>query len=246
MFLAVSYNYLNTGVFMTFIMDETGLKVFNDFLLQSKNLEYIKQFEKWLDKCAHCIINSPQINWNNPDIHVVKNQYLDLLTQYENEINIVGLIFLLLEQHYYSPYYLYDHFYDKYVKTKTSQSLAVADNLLLYLKNHNISKNVLDNESFQLLETKADETFKNVIDKLKQNPVKLKSNETYSLMNNHYQKLNQYWIENVHTIKETLFNIKETTPFTNNLKELDDKQKELFMNNIIKALKILFPIEYLS
>lgn len=227
---------------MTFIMDQKDLKVFTDFLLQSKNFEYIKQFEKWLDKCVHCIINSPQINWNNPDINVIKNQYLELLKQYENEINIVGLIFLLLEQHYYSPYYLYDHFYDKYVKT---QSLAVADNFLSYLKNNNISKNVLDNESFQLLETKADETFKNVIDKLKQNPVKLKSNETYSLINNNYQKLNQYWIENVHTIKETLFNIKETTPFTNNLKELDDEQKELFMNNVIKALKIPFPIEYL-
>lgn len=226
---------------MTFIMDQKDLKVFTDFLLQSKNFEYIKQFEKWLDKCAHCIINSPQINWHNPDINVIKNQYLELLKQYENEINIVGLIFLLLEQHYYSPYYLHD----EYVKTKTSQSLVVADNLLSYLKNNNISKNVLDNESFQLLETKADETFKNVIDKLKQNPVKLKSNETYSLINNNYQKLNQYWIENVHTIKETLFNIKETTPFTNNLKELDDEQKELFMNNVIKALKISFPIEYL-
>ena len=226
---------------MTFIIDQKDLKVFTDFLLQSKNFEYIKQFEKWLDKCAHCIINSPQINWHNPDINVIKNQYLELLKQYENEINIVGLIFLLLEQHYYSPYYLHD----EYVKTKTSQSLVVADNLLSYLKNNNISKNVLDNESFQLLETKADETFKNVIDKLKQNPVKLKSNETYSLINNNYQKLNQYWIENVHTIKETLFNIKETTPFTNNLKELDDEQKELFMNNVIKALKISFPIEYL-
>lgn len=226
---------------MTFIIDQKDLKVFTDFLLQSKNFEYIKQFEKWLDKCAHCIINSPQINWHNPDINVIKNQYLELLKQYENEINIVGLIFLLLEQHYYSPYYLHD----EYVKTKTSQSLVVADNLLSYLKNNNISKNVLDDESFQLLETKADETFKNVIDKLKQNPVKLKSNETYSLINNNYQKLNQYWIENVHTIKETLFNIKETTPFTNNLKELDDEQKELFMNNVIKALKISFPIEYL-
>ena len=223
-------------------MDEKDLKVFNNFLLQSKNLEYIKQFEKWLDKCTHCIIDSPQINWNNPDIHVVKNQYLDLLTQYENEINIVGLIFLLLEQHYYSPYYLYN----EYVKTKTSQSLAVADNLLSYLKNNNISKNVLDNESFQLLETKADETFKNVIDKLKQNPVKLENNENYPLTNNNYQKLNQYWIENAHTIKETLLNIKENTPFVNNLKELDDEQKQLFMHNVIQALKILFPIEYLD
>ena len=222
---------------MTFIMDEKDLKVFTDFLLES---------EKWLDKCTHCVIDSPQINWNNPDVHVIKNQYLDLLTQYENEINIIGLIFLLLEQYYYSPYYLYDHFYDKYVKTETSQSLAVADNLLLYLKNNNISKNVLDNEDFQLLTTKIDETFKNVMEKLKQNPVKLENHENYSLTNNNYQKLNQYWIENAQNIKETLFNIKETTPFTNNLKELDDEQKELFMNNIIKALKILFPIEYLS
>ena len=230
---------------MTFIMDEKDLKVFNDFLLQSKNLEYIKQFEKWLDKCGHCITENPQINWKNPDIHDIKKQYLDLLKQYENETNIVGLIFLLLEQYYYSPYYLHDHFYNEYVKTKTSQSLTVADNLLSYLKNNNISKNVLDNGSFQLLETKADETFKNVMEKLKQNPVKLENNENYALMNNNYQKLNQYWIENAHTIKETLFNIKETTPFANNLKELDDEQKELFMNNIIKALKILFPIEYL-
>ena len=227
---------------MNFIMDETDLKVFNDFLLQSKNFEYIKQFEKWLDKCTNCIIDSPQINWNNPDVHVIKNQYLDLLTQYKNEINIVGLIFLLLEQYYYSPYYLYN----EYVKTKTSQSLAVADNLLSYLKNNNISKNVLDNESFQLLETKADETFKNVIDKLKQNPVKLENNENYPLTNNNYQKLNQYWIENAHTIKETLLNIKENTPFVNNLKELDDEQKQLFMHNVIQALKILFPIEYLD
>lgn len=226
---------------MSFIMDEKDLKVFNDFLLQSKNLEYIKQFEKWLNKCTHCIIDSPQINWNNPDVHVVKNQYLDLLTQYENEINIIGLIFLLLEQHYYSPYYLYN----EYVNTKTSQSLTVADNLLSYLKEHNISKNVLDNEDFQLLTTKIDETFKNVMEKLKQNPEKLENNESYALMNNNYQKLNQYWIENAHTIKETLFNIKETTPSANNLKELDDDQKQLFMHNVIQALKILFPIEYL-
>ena len=226
---------------MNFIMDETDLKVFNDFLLQSKNFEYIKQFEKWLDKCTNCIIDSPQINWNNPDVHVIKNQYLDLLTQYKNEINIVGLIFLLLEQYYYSPYYLYN----EYVKTKTSQSLTVADNLLSYLKNNNISKNVLDNEDFQLLTTKIDATFKNVMEKLKQNPVKLENNETYSLMNNNYQKLNQYWIENAHTIKETLLNIKENTPFVNNLKELDNEQKQLFMHNIIQALKILFPIEYL-
>lgn len=230
---------------MTFIMDEKDLKVFTDFLLESKNFEYIKQFEKWLDKCTHCVIDSPQINWNNPDVHVIKNQYLDLLTQYENEINIIGLIFLLLEQYYYSPYYLYDHFYDKYVKTETSQSLAVADNLLLYLKNNNISKNVLDNEDFQLLTTKIDETFKNVMEKLKQNPVKLENHENYSLTNNNYQKLNQYWIENAQNIKETLFNIKEITPFANNLKELDDEQKQLFMHNVIKALKILFPIEYL-
>lgn len=226
---------------MNFIMDETDLKVFNDFLLQSKNFEYIKQFEKWLDKCTHSVIDNPQINWHNPDIHVVKNQYLDLLTQYKNEINIVGLIFLLLEQHYYSPYYLHD----EYVKTKTSQSLAVADNLLSYLKNNNISKNVLDNEDFQLLTTKIDETFKNVMEKLKQNPEKLENNENYALMNNNYQKLNQYWIENAHTIKETLFNIKETTPSANNLKELDDDQKQLFMHNVIQVLKILFPIEYL-
>lgn len=222
-------------------MDEKDLKVFNDFLLQSKNLEYIKQFEKWLDKCTHCIIDSPQINWNNPDVHVVKNQYLDLLTQYENEINIIGLIFLLLEQHYYSPYYLYN----EYVNTKTSQSLTVADNLLSYLKEHNISNNVLDNEDFQLLTTKIDETFKNVIDELKQNPVKLENNETYYSIKDNYQKLNQYWIENAHNIKETLFNIKKTTPFTNNLKELDDEQKQLFMHNVIEVLKILFPIEYL-
>ena len=226
---------------MSFIMDEKDLKVFNDFLLQSKNLEYIKQFEKWLDKCTHCIIDSPQINWNNPDVHVVKNQYLDLLTQYENEINIIGLIFLLLEQHYYSPYYLYN----EYVNTKTSQSLTVADNLLSYLKEHNISNNVLDNEDFQLLTTKIDETFKNVIDELKQNPVKLENNETYYSIKDNYQKLNQYWIENAHNIKETLFNIKKTTPFTNNLKELDDEQKQLFMHNVIEVLKILFPIEYL-
>lgn len=226
---------------MNFIMDETDLKVFNDFLLQSKNLEYIKQFEKWLDKCTHCIIDSPQINWNNPDVHVVKNQYLDLLTQYENEINIIGLIFLLLEQYYYSPYYLYD----EYVKTETSQSLAVADNLLSYLKNNNISKNVLDNEDFQLLTTKIDETFKNVMEKLKQNPVKLENHKNYSLTNNNYQKLNQYWIENAQNIKETLFNIKKITPFANNLKELDDEQKQLFMHNVIEVLKILFPIEYL-
>ena len=38
----------NKGVFMNFIMDETDLKVFNDFLLQSKNFEYIKQFENVL------------------------------------------------------------------------------------------------------------------------------------------------------------------------------------------------------
>lgn len=226
---------------MNFIMDETDLKVFNDFLLQSKNLEYIKQFEKWLDKCTHCIIDSPQINWNNPDVHVVKNQYLDLLTQYENEINIIGLIFLLLEQYYCSPYYLYD----EYVKTETSQSLAVADNLLSYLKNNNISKNVLDNEDFQLLTTKIDETFKNVMEKLKQNPVKLENHKNYSLTNNNYQKLNQYWIENAQNIKETLFNIKKITPFANNLKELDDDQKQLFMHNVIQVLKILFPIEYL-
>lgn len=230
---------------MNFIMDETDLKVFNDFLLQSKNFEYIKQFEKWLDKCVHCITENPKINWKNPDTHDITKQYLDLLKQYENETNIVGLIFLLLEQHYYSPYYLHDLFYNEYVKTKTSQSLAVADNLLSYLKNNNISKNVLDNESFQLLETKTDKTFKNVIEKLKQNPVKLESNETYSLIKDNYQKLNQYWIENAHTIKETLFNITETTPFAKSLKDLDDEQKELFMNNVIKALKISFPIEYL-